>query len=140
MVPSRKGERVARIAVVEDDYDISHLIKEVLGEDGHEIVSYFQPSADTIQHIKQFQPDLVMIDLRLNASVTGWDIVVALEDGAAGRRIPVIVCSAALQQMRDQRAWLEEHGVAVLPKPFDLDDLRHLVEQMLAQGASTART
>jgi DNA-binding response OmpR family regulator len=131
---------VARIAIVEDDYDISHLIKEALDEDGHEIVSYFQPSPDTLQHIKAFAPELVILDLRLNASVSGWDIVEALEDGAAGRRIPVIIVSGALDQMRDNQDWLREHGVAVLPKPFDLERLHSVVERMIAQGASTAQT
>jgi DNA-binding response OmpR family regulator len=134
-----KGEGVARIAIVEDDYDISHLIREVLGEDGHEIVSYFQPSPDTLQHIKQFRPDLVIIDLRLNASVSGWDIIAALEDGAAGRHIPAIVVSGALDQMRDRQDWMREHGVAALAKPFSLDALRSLVDRMLAEGASAAQ-
>jgi DNA-binding response OmpR family regulator len=130
---------VARIAVVEDDYDISHLIKEFLGEEGHEIVSYFQPSPDTLEHLKRFRPELVIIDLRLNASVTGWDIIEELEEGAAGRHIPVIICSAATDQVKAHHEWLEEHGVAVLPKPFDLEDLRMLVDEMLAQGASSAK-
>jgi DNA-binding response OmpR family regulator len=130
---------VARIAVVEDDYDISHLIKEFLGEEGHEIVSYFQPSPDTLEHIRRFRPDLVIIDLRLNSSVTGWDIIGALEDGAAGRHIPVIICSAATDQLKANEDWLQEHGVAVLPKPFDLENLRLLVDRMLAQEAAATQ-
>lgn len=46
---------------------------------------------------------------------------------------PVIVCSAAIHQLRDQQERLEELGIDVLPKPFDLDMLLHKVRSGLAR-------
>jgi response regulator RpfG family c-di-GMP phosphodiesterase len=46
--------------------------------------------------------------------------------------IPVIVCTAALDLLREQEGYLVSQGVHVVYKPFDLDHLitnvKHLLE------------
>ena len=122
---------MTRIAVIEDDSGISRLIRDALRESGHETISYFQPSTDILEHLKNYQPDLVILDLRLNDSVNGWDIITALKQEPSTRSTPIIVCSAASKQIEENRAWLQELGVPVVAKPFDLDELDALVDQML---------
>lgn len=122
---------LARIAVVEDDIDVSRTIRDMLRESGHEVISYLRPSWDIIEHLKTLRPDLVIVDARLNESVTGWDIIHALRDGGDMNQIPVIVCSGAVDQIAQNRDWLNAEGVPVLRKPFALDELESLVDRML---------
>lgn len=122
---------LARIAVVEDDIDVSRIIRDMLRESGHEVVSYLKPSRDIVEHLKTLRPDLVIVDARLNESVTGWDIIHALRDGDGTSGIPVIVCSGAVDQIAQNRDWLNAEGVPVLRKPFALDDLESLVDSLL---------
>jgi len=51
---------------------------------------------------------------------------------AVTRSIPVIVWSAATNQLRDKESWLAEHGIPTLPKPFDIDALYESIEVALA--------
>jgi CheY-like chemotaxis protein len=46
--------------------------------------------------------------------------------------IPTIVYSGAVDQLRDKREWLDERGIAVLTKPFDLDDFEHTMRAAVA--------
>jgi hypothetical protein len=52
------------------------------------------------------------------------------------RFVPLLVCSADLAQLQEREDWLREEGIAVLPKPFDLDELERVVSRLLA-GTST---
>src|SRR3982751_5493256 len=50
------------------------------------------------------------------------------------RSIPVIVCSAAIQNLRAHEPLLQKFGVDVLPKPFDLEVLLAKVQSALEKG------
>jgi DNA-binding response OmpR family regulator len=50
------------------------------------------------------------------------------------RHVPMIVCSAATDDLQQHEALLNEYGVDVLPKPFDLDTLLEKVEAGLTKG------
>jgi CheY-like chemotaxis protein len=52
----------------------------------------------------------------------------------ATTRIPLIVCTAAVQLIQDIRPDLERQGITVLNKPFDVDVLLAQVAQALAGG------
>ena len=45
--------------------------------------------------------------------------------------IPVILCTAALSEMREQEETLRQKKIPVLYKPFDMDELLKLVHQIL---------
>jgi len=45
--------------------------------------------------------------------------------------IPVIVCTAALDAVREQEGYLVSKGVHVVYKPFDIDQLISNVRQLL---------
>lgn len=123
---------MARIALVEDDSDISHLMREVLNEAGHEVVPYFQPSTDILQHVKNYCPDLVILDLRLTPTVSGWDIIDAVKSDSDTQDIPLILVTGAREQIEQHSDLLDRLNVPVLLKPFDIGDLSSLVDRALA--------
>jgi DNA-binding response OmpR family regulator len=127
---------LARIVVVEDDFDLSRIIKDVLEDEGHEVISYMQPSPDVPEHLRINHADLVIVDARLNNSVSGWDIIAALKDNPDTASLPIIVCSGAADQIEAHRGQLESFGIPALVKPFDLDELDALVGKLLKQPAS----
>jgi response regulator RpfG family c-di-GMP phosphodiesterase len=45
--------------------------------------------------------------------------------------IPILVCTAALQIVREQEGYLVSQGVHVVYKPFEIDDLLANVKQLL---------
>jgi DNA-binding response OmpR family regulator len=128
---------LARIVVVEDDFDLSRIIKDVLEDEGHEVISYMQPSPDVPEHLRINHADLVIVDARLNNSVSGWDIIEALKANTETVSLPIIVCSGATEQIEAHRTELEEYGIPTLVKPFDLDELDELVATLLKQPADS---
>ena len=74
---------------------------------------------------------MVIVDARLNSSVSGWDIIEALKNEPATAGMRIIVCSGALDQIEEHRDYLQRYGVAVLPKPFNIEDLEALVAREL---------
>ena len=127
----REGSFLSRIVIVEDDFDLSRVIKDMLEDLGHEVVSYVQPSPDIPEHLKMYGADLLVVDARLNTSISGWEIIRAVRADPETEDLPIIVCSGAVDQIEDHRAELEAFGVPALVKPFDLDDLETLVNRML---------
>jgi hypothetical protein len=50
--------------------------------------------------------------------------------------IPVIICSAAIKDLKEMEGYLTAKGVGVLYKPFDVDDLIRLVNLKLEEAAN----
>ena len=122
------------IAVINDDTDFLTLMFDLLSQEVDCDVHLCKESDEAYEFVKELQPNLVILDIRLDGQEAGWTILECLTLDPATRSIPVIVCSAAVSQLRDQQARLEMLGIEVLPKPFDLDMLLQKVRSGLARG------
>jgi CheY-like chemotaxis protein len=111
-----------RIAIVDDDEAISTLLRLALSDEGYEVVCW-TGACDPLAFIRSAQPDLVLLDLRLFGKQRGIAIIEALRGDPTQAALPIIVCSADAPALTHHEPWLTRRGVAVLPKPFDLDDL-----------------
>lgn len=89
-----------------------------------------------LAHLRTYRPDLLILDVRLNPQLSGWDIVKALKDDPSMRNIPVLMCTAAARQVDEKKDWLQAHHVPVLAKPFDVEDLDTMVDQMLTSTSA----
>src|SRR4051812_4639743 len=125
--------RRPRIAVVNDDTTYLQLMDELLeGMEGYE-VEVCKSWADAYGLVKRSMPDLVILDIVMDAEERGWLILQLLTLDPATRPIPIIVCSAAIRSLQDHDALLQQYGVEVLPKPFDLTALLRKVHDTLGK-------
>jgi CheY-like chemotaxis protein len=123
-----------RIAVINDDVPFLGLMHDLLQAiEGYEVL-ICKEGDGAHAFVKQHRPDLVILDIRLGGEEVGWTILELLTLDPATRPIPVIVCSAAVQQLQAHEPLLRRYGVAVLPKPFDLDALLEQVRAGLGEG------
>jgi CheY-like chemotaxis protein len=113
---------MARVAVVNDDTEFLGLMAEVLEAEGYEVL-ILREADHAFASVKQEMPDLVVLDVRMESQESGWTIAELLTLHPDTRAIPVIVCSADVHSLRENRDWLAQHGIGALAKPFDLDDL-----------------
>jgi two-component system sensor kinase FixL len=125
-------ELMTRIAVVDDDTVFLDMMAAVLEEGGWDTEVY-RESDTAFSALKRTHPDLIILDIRMATPETGWAILDLLRLDPATVTIPVIVCSAAILDLRSHQTWLQEHGIAILPKPFDLTELFALVETALGE-------
>jgi chemosensory pili system protein ChpA (sensor histidine kinase/response regulator) len=119
-----------RILVIEDDIYSFEYANLLLSMEGY-YVSYWPTSTGATEQIAQHQPDLILLDQRLDRSPNGWDILQALRDMATTAHIPVILYSADHAFLRSHE--LEIHGMGgdVLDKPFHPGELLGKVETLI---------
>jgi two-component system response regulator GlrR len=125
---------VARIALINDDTTYLELMHDLLAtEEGYEVL-ICKESDNAYRFVKEQRPDLVLLDIRMGGEEAGWMILELLTLDPETRSIPVIVCSAAIQNLRAHEPLLKNFGVDVLPKPFDLEVLLEKVQSALEKG------
>jgi CheY-like chemotaxis protein len=76
----------------------------------------------------------VILDLFLHGENVGWQQLDILTLDPATRGIPVIICSAAIATLESARSKLAALDVAVLEKPFDIEELSAAVAAALASA------
>jgi CheY-like chemotaxis protein len=86
--------------------------------------------------LREAQPDAVLLDIRMHADCGGWEILTLVLGDPRTAHIPIIVCSAAADELSAKRVWLESGGITVLPKPFDIDDLYERLEMAIGRSAT----
>lgn len=121
----------ARILVVNDTQEILELFRLFLeDEEGYDVVLAGNPMQQ-IKDVEHINPDLIILDLVFGDEKTGLQMLQMLKMQRSTATIPVIVCTAALDLVREQEGYLVSQGVHVVYKPFDLDNLRANVKQLL---------
>lgn len=110
------------IAVVNDDTIFLELMHDLLTQEGYR-TAIWKEGDRAYEMIKEHRPLLVILDIRMEHPDTGWMVLELMRLDPQTARIPVIVCSADTQRIREKEAYLREKNCDVLEKPFLLDDL-----------------
>ena len=121
---------MARILVINDTQEILELFRMLLEGEGYEVILSGFP-VQQINDVKLINPDLIILDFVFGDQKTGWQMLQILKMDRATDTIPVIVCTAALDMVREQEGYLVSQGVHVVFKPFDIDHLLSNVKQLL---------
>lgn len=119
-----------RILVVNDTQEILELFRMLLEEEGYEVVLSGFP-IQQMSDIEQIHPDLIILDLVFGDQRSGWQMLQMLKMKRSTASIPVIVCTAALNMVREQEGYLVSQGVHVVFKPFDIDHLLTNIKQLV---------
>jgi DNA-binding response OmpR family regulator len=122
---------MTRIAVVNDDTVFLEMMAAVLQEQDYDTLIY-REAGNAFEALRAEPPDLIILDIRMETPETGWTLLELLTLDRETHRVPIIVCSAAILDLRAHQMWLNEHGIQVLPKPFDIDELYACVEKCLS--------
>ena len=116
-----------RVLIVEDDKAIARLLRDNLQYEGF-AVEWSETGRDALQKVKQFAPDLVLLDLMLPQGADGLDICRTLTQGRD--HIPVIILTARGQK-EDRVRGLTVGADDYVVKPFALDELLARVNAVL---------
>ncbi len=131
------GHGHRRVTVVDDSPELLALLGDALRLDGTEVS--LPDGTATLEGIEESDPDLLMIDLRLgSAAFGGLEVIRLIRRHEALRDIPIIMCCAAPEELRQHEQELKQiPSLFILPKPFGLDDLESTVEAALGRPAET---
>lgn len=123
--PRANGER---ILLVDDESTLRLLIKEALEEEGFEVFTAADANSALQQYRQLGTVDLVITDIGLPGGFSGRQVANALRMLQAQQKV-LLITGFAEQEVTDQEVL--EPGMALMTKPFALQDLVHQVHQML---------
>lgn len=121
------------IGLLEDDMAIQELLRLVFEGEGHTVALYKNAEECLIDlHVDApepgpFSPDLLVVDLRLSTSMPGTAVVERMRANPRLAELPVILMTASTFVDRQELARL---NITLLPKPFDIDKVMSLVDEL----------
>ena len=119
-----------RVIIAEDEALIRLDLKEMLEEEGYDVVGEVGDGRQAVDRAAELRPDLVILDIQMPV----LDGLSAAEQIAADRIAPVIVLTAFSQRDLVERA-RDAGAMAYLVKPFNKNDLVPAIEVARARFA-----
>lgn len=113
-----------KLLVIDDDVAILEVIKIIAEDFGYTPLLY-EHADEVFDNINRYSPDIIFVDLMLNGS-NGGDIIKKLKKEDRYKDIPTIILSAN----NKIENYVRETGAdGFLPKPFDIDEFKAIVEK-----------
>jgi two-component system, response regulator PdtaR len=119
-----------RVLIAEDEALIRLDLKEMLEEEGYDVVGEVGDGQQAVDRAAELRPDLVILDIQMPV----LDGLSAAEKIAGDRIAPVIVLTAFSQRDLVERA-RDAGAMAYLVKPFNKNDLVPAIEVARARFA-----
>ncbi len=118
------------ILVMNDNQEILDAFQMILEDEGYQVTlaSYI---INDMQEILRIHPDLIILDFMFEGKDTGWQMLQLLKLHEPTSDIPIIICTAAQREVRDIESFLQAKGIAVVYKPFDINELLEAVQRAL---------
>lgn len=124
---AKQSKRYKNILVIEDNHAILDVITLILQSEAYKVAG-LNKSADMMDHIDAFGPDLMILDIML-PDADGRELLSTLRNNKATASIPVLMISAKYTAETIQHGEHKPNGF--LAKPFDIDDLLDKIEGIL---------
>ena len=128
-----------QVLCVDDDRDIAEIVQAVLTDEGYKVSCLYDLADNALPRVVgQLEPDVILLDSGEHADFGGgWRIAADLH--SRGRPVPVVMFTAHHTDAAEARQGASDRArdagfVAILEKPFHLDDLLSAVA--IAAGRS----
>ena len=131
MTSERASEGGKHVLVVNDTEEIIELFRDILEGMGHRVTATSYAPED-LEEIKKVGPELVILDLIMGGEKQGWQLAQKMRMSRETEAIPIIICTAATEDVREQEGWLAANAIKVVLKPFSIEDLERAVTKALA--------
>lgn len=117
-----------RVVIAEDEAIIRLDLKEILEEEGYEVVGETGRGDEAVDLVRQHDPDLAILDIRM----PGMDGLSAAREIAGNRRSAVLILTAYSQRNLIEEA-RDAGALAYLIKPFQRSELIPAIEVALGR-------
>lgn len=120
-----------RALVVDDEPDVTDLVRRILVAEGFEVETD-TAGRSALARVLEDPPDLLVLDLMM-PDMDGFEVLKLLRLDARGRHLPVLILSARTGH-QDQLETLQLGADAYVCKPFSPKDLIRQVQRMVGPG------
>ena len=127
----------ARLLIVEDDFDISNMLKIYFTGQDYE-VDIAPRGSEAIQKTRQNMPHLIVLDIML-PDIDGYEVCRTLRTNTRTSHIPVIFLTQK-DERSDKLQGLELGADDYITKPFDIEELKLRVQNAIARAERESLT
>ncbi len=121
-----------QLLIVEDDRDTAEMLMAYFGAQGYEVVTSAW-GRDAIRRAQQESvPDLILLDIRL-PDIDGYEVCKQLRAHRRTQNVPIIFLTEK-RERNDRLSGLELGAVDYITKPFDVQDLRLRVRNIMRRS------
>ncbi len=122
-----------RVMVVDDDPVIRALLEDYLKALGYQ-VCILEGGGACLGELKEFHPDVLLIDFQM-PDINGIDLLKLVRATPEGKGLPVVMLSANADTAFHATSSRVEAD-AYLLKPFDLHEMRDVLERLTGSNSS----
>jgi response regulator NasT len=122
------GQRVVRVVIAEDEAIVRLDLKEILEEEGYEVVGETGRGDEAVALVREHEPDLAILDIKM----PGLDGLAAAREIASDRKAAVLILTAFSQRNLIEEA-RDAGALAYLVKPFQKAELIPAIEVALGR-------
>ena len=119
-----------RVVIAEDEAIVRMDLKEILEDEGYDVVGETGRGDEAVELVKQLQPDLAILDVKM----PGMDGLAAAREITAEQRAAVLILTAFSQRNLIEQA-RDAGALAYLIKPFQRTELIPAIEVALGRHA-----
>ena len=123
-----------RILVVEDDFDISNMLRIYFQSQGFE-VTVAARGEDGLELCRQQLPHVIVLDIML-PDIDGYEVCRRLRSNLRTSHVPIIFLTQK-DERSDRIAGLELGADDYITKPFDIEELRLRVQGSIRRAQAT---
>ncbi len=116
--------------------EILALMETLLGEEGFRVTTRSRLDKD-LDAVAELAPNAIIIDYMWRQSDDEWVFLTLLTMDPRTRHIPLILCTGAVREARELQEHLNEMGIRVVLKPFDINHLVRVVQDAVGTGPGT---
>ena len=127
----------ARLLIVEDDFDISNMLRIYFAGQDYD-VDIAPRGSDALEKTRQQIPHLIVLDIML-PDIDGYEVCRRLRTQTRTRHIPVIFLTQK-DERSDKLQGLELGADDYITKPFDIEELKLRVQNAIARAERESLT
>jgi len=120
-----------RILVVEDDFDISNLLRIYFDSQGYEVIVAAK-GKEALDMCRRSQPNVIILDIQL-PDIDGYEVCQRLRDNLRTSHIPILFLTQR-DERSDKIAGLELGADDYITKPFDIEELKLRVQNAIKRA------
>ena len=130
-------EKTAKIIIVDDNHDLLFTMETFLTRNGFEVLTA-DDGQKGLDLIKKTRPDLVLLDIMMESTFSGFDVCKAIRSDADLKTIPVIGISGIGDEMGIRiDKWGDDDYFSVdefFEKPVDREKLLERIKIRMEKG------
>ena len=125
------ARRQGRVLMVEDEPDVTELIRYNLAKEGWDVLSAAN-GTDALKRARESQPDIILLDIMV-PQLNGWEMCRRLKQDPATQAIPVIMVTGRVEE-GDKVLGFEMGADDYVTKPFSPRELIARVRAVIRRG------